>query len=429
MTWRSRTTRARTQRSISARSPSTSTPTSASARTSGTVRSGGQHGHFPFTAIASEDIDQFGTSQIGVNGQVSSSIFESFDQIVNFSVFDNSTPCTVKPRRELEIRDVSVVDDRIRTGPGGAWTFGKLMEDMAPTPADAPAMVEGMLTSFLTQQTVNSFGLPPRFGVQQRPGQHAGPGRDARSVAGAVPPARDRQPHRPQRRHDVSATTAGEGRFVFGFTPFGQTLQATLIIEYSIPATSKAESSSSQTRGTPSARFPSRPSSTTQPCRRSRSASRRAARRRDARTGAPSGRSARTISSRSRRVGVPRVPPRRHERHARSGAGRTDAGSELQLLPSARAVRRRQRAGDPRREAHRAADVPGRAVPGRQRRRLGLLHVAGAGREPRRRVTVSRATPATGATRSARRAATSSRSGRASRARSRSCRGSSPARM
>ena len=86
---------------------------------------------------------------------------------MNFSVFDNSTPCTVKPRRELEIRDVSVVDDPIRTGPGGAWTFGKLMENMAPTPADAPAMVEAMLSSFLSQQTVNSFTLPPRSGVQQ----------------------------------------------------------------------------------------------------------------------------------------------------------------------------------------------------------------------------------------------------------------------
>ena len=88
-------------------------------------------------------------------------------RVVNFSVLDNSTPCTIKPRRELAIRDVSVVDDPVRTGPGGAWTFGKLMENMAPTPADAPAMVEAMLSSFLTQQTVNSFPLPPRSGVQQ----------------------------------------------------------------------------------------------------------------------------------------------------------------------------------------------------------------------------------------------------------------------
>src|SRR5262249_12812105 len=99
--------------------------------------------HLPFAVSASPDIEHFGTSQIGVNASLSSpSTFESLNQVVNFSVFDNSTPCTIKARRELEIRDVSVVDDFVRTGPGGAWTFGKLMEDMAPTPADAPAMVE-----------------------------------------------------------------------------------------------------------------------------------------------------------------------------------------------------------------------------------------------------------------------------------------------
>ena len=123
--------------------------------------------HFPFTAIASEDIDQFGTSQIGVNGQVSSQFtFESFSQIVNFSVFDNSTPCTVKPRRELEIRDVSVVDDWVRTGPGGAWTFGTLMENMAPMLADAPRWSTRCSRRSSPSRRSTSFGLPPRFGVQ-----------------------------------------------------------------------------------------------------------------------------------------------------------------------------------------------------------------------------------------------------------------------
>jgi hypothetical protein len=194
--------------------------------------------HLPFAATASLDIEQFGTSQIGVNGQLFSSTFEVFSQAVNFSVLDNSTPCTIRPRRELEIRDVSVVDDPVRTGPRGAWTFGRLMENMAPTPADAPAMVEAMLASFLTQQTVNGFTLPPRAGIQQVLNSMRGP--DGRLDLS-----------RPAFRllaivnridlNDVSAGTAGEGRFVFGFTPFGQTLQATLIIEYNIPAASQAE--------------------------------------------------------------------------------------------------------------------------------------------------------------------------------------------
>src|SRR5262245_18421300 len=69
----------------------------------------GNTAHLPFSVTASPDIEQFGTSQIDVNAHPFSSNFESFFQAVNFSVFDNSTPCTIKPRRELEIRDVSVV--------------------------------------------------------------------------------------------------------------------------------------------------------------------------------------------------------------------------------------------------------------------------------------------------------------------------------
>jgi hypothetical protein len=195
--------------------------------------------HLPFSATASADIEDFGTSQILVNVDFfSSSGYESLSQIVNFSVIDNSTPCTVKPKRELAIRDISVVDDPIRTGPGGAWTFGKLMENMAPTPEQAPAMVEAMLTSFLIQQTVNSFTLPPRAGVQRVLDSLRGTNgqldlsRSAFRLLAIV--------NRID-LHDVTASTAGEGRFVFGFAPFGQTLQATLIVEYNIPTGSQAE--------------------------------------------------------------------------------------------------------------------------------------------------------------------------------------------
>jgi hypothetical protein len=198
--------------------------------------------HLPFAVTATPDIEDFGTSQIGVNASLYSSTFESFNSVVNFSVLDNSTPCTIKPKRELEIRDLSVVEDRVRTAPGGAWTFGKLMENMAPTPADAPAMVERMLTTFLSTQTVNSFTLPARTGVQRVLDSMRAPdgtldinNRPAFRLLAIV------------NRLDLNdgngmtATTAGEGRFVFGFAPFGQTLSATLIVEYSIPAASQAE--------------------------------------------------------------------------------------------------------------------------------------------------------------------------------------------
>ncbi len=194
--------------------------------------------HLPFSVTASADTELFGTSQIGVNGLLFSSNPESLEAVVNFSVVDNSTPCTIKPRRELEIRDITVVDDPVRTGPGGAWTFGKLMEQMAPTPADAPAMVEGMLSSFLTAQTVNGFTVPARPGVQQVLNSMRGPdgkldlSRQAFRLLAIV--------NRID-LNDVSASSAGEGRFVFGFAPSGSTLQATLIIEYNIPAASQAD--------------------------------------------------------------------------------------------------------------------------------------------------------------------------------------------
>jgi hypothetical protein len=194
--------------------------------------------HLPFAVTASPDIEDFEPLQIFVNAQLFSTNVEPFSQIVSFSVIDTSTACTVRPRRELAIRDVSVVDDPVRTGPGGAWTFGKLMENMAPTPADAPAMVEGMLRSFLSQQTVNSFTLPPRAGAQRVLDSMRGPNgqldlsRPAFRLLAIV--------NRID-LHDVTASTAGEGRFVFGFAPFGQPLQATLILEYNIPAGSQAD--------------------------------------------------------------------------------------------------------------------------------------------------------------------------------------------
>jgi hypothetical protein len=195
--------------------------------------------HVPFTVTAAKNIEDAGTFPISVNAELFSQFtFEQFNQTVNFSVIDTSTPCTIKPRRELEIRDVSVVDDPIRTGPNGAWTFGKLMQDMAPTPADAPAMVEGMLRSFLSDQTINGFSVPSRFGMQQVLDSMRGPNGTLDLSATsktfrllAIVNRIDLNDATP-----TTATTAGEGRFVFGFAPFGQTLSATLIVEYAIPA-------------------------------------------------------------------------------------------------------------------------------------------------------------------------------------------------
>src|SRR6185295_9440256 len=80
------------------------------------------------------------------------------------------TGCHVSTGRELTIRDLSVVDDPIRTsmdGPAsdprtGAWSFGRLMERASLSPADAPDVTEAMFNTFLSQQTINGFTIDPR---------------------------------------------------------------------------------------------------------------------------------------------------------------------------------------------------------------------------------------------------------------------------
>ena len=85
-------------------------------------------------------------------------------RFVQFTVAE-PTGCHVSTPRELMIKSTTVVDDPVRTvfnpsstdARNGVWTFKHLMENIAPTPGDAPAMVEAMLNSFLTQQTINGL--------------------------------------------------------------------------------------------------------------------------------------------------------------------------------------------------------------------------------------------------------------------------------
>ena len=89
-------------------------------------------------------------------------------------VVGDATGCHVTTSHELMITDVSVVDDPVRTTfdatssdpRNGAWTFKRLMENMAASVDDAPAMAEAMLKSFTTEQTINGFTVAPRPGMQ-----------------------------------------------------------------------------------------------------------------------------------------------------------------------------------------------------------------------------------------------------------------------
>jgi hypothetical protein len=166
--------------------------------------------------------------------------FSTSQQQLNTSVTYSvaGTPCSVRSRRELEIRDLSVVEDAVRTAPGGAWTFQHLMENMAPSADQAPAMVEALLSTWLTDQSVGAFTVASRQAMQD---VILGP--FPRTASGALDLA-----HAPFRLlaianridlHNVSAGSAGEGRFAFGLLDqFGNSLQMTLIVEFNIPASS-----------------------------------------------------------------------------------------------------------------------------------------------------------------------------------------------
>ena len=171
-------------------------------------------------------------------------------------VLQQPTGCFVNKKRELMITSTSVVDDPTRTqqfgfsfdGGGGAvpsqgvWTFGRLMRDLAPTPADAPKLVEQLFQTWLTDQTVNGFTIPARAdGIQ-------------RVVLGNFPRLPDgsldldRAPMRLQAivnridLRNLDQGNAGEGRFVFGVLGPGNNVeQFTVIFEYKLPAQTEAD--------------------------------------------------------------------------------------------------------------------------------------------------------------------------------------------
>lgn len=158
------------------------------------------------------------------------------------------TGCFVRTGRELLVRHVSVVDDPIRTtfdAPqdprAGAWTFGKLMENMAPTPADAPAFTEQLFSTWLTHQTVNGFIVPARPAINSLVLQ-SWPRLPGGSLDLTRAPLRLLAIVNRLDLRDLSAGRAGEGRFVFGVVdPSGFPTQFTVILEYNLPASTEQD--------------------------------------------------------------------------------------------------------------------------------------------------------------------------------------------
>jgi hypothetical protein len=175
--------------------------------------------------------------------------FSSFEQLFGLLNYEVGEPvgCHVKTGRELFVRNTSVVDDPIRTSffglPGdprtAAWTFGKLIENAAPSPEQAPDMVENVLRTWLTNQTVNSFTVFARPAIQgvidawpRRPDGKLDLQQSPLTLLGIV--------NRVDLR-DLEAGHAGEGRFVFGVAPFGNPLEFTMILEYRLPASTEQD--------------------------------------------------------------------------------------------------------------------------------------------------------------------------------------------
>lgn len=188
------------------------------------------------SVTASDDPDP-GTYTIPI--QVFSGGFTSFATTsVDFLLA--ASGCRVNTRRELMITNLSVVDDPVRTTGSGAWTFRHLMESMAPTPADAPAMVEAMLRTFTVPQTINGFTVSPRPGFESFILANW-PRVDGQLDLSQAPLTLQAIVNRFDLREPANGD-AGEGRFVFAFNFPGSQfpLQATLILEYKLPATTPA---------------------------------------------------------------------------------------------------------------------------------------------------------------------------------------------
>jgi hypothetical protein len=200
----------------------------------------GETAHLAVNVTGSDDLDPgtFNIPFVVFGNNFSSAFFGSFDFVLAAS------GCRVSTARELMIKSLSVVDDPVRTtftappgdARGGVWTF----KNMAPTPEDAPAMVEAMLSTFGTTQTINGFNIDPRPGMQQLILNNW-----PRTAGGALDLTRaPLQLQAIVNRFDLrnlSEGNAGEGRFVFAFLSPGSPfpLQATMIFEYKLPATTE----------------------------------------------------------------------------------------------------------------------------------------------------------------------------------------------
>ena len=221
----------------------------------------------PFTPVESAPVPSGATGHLTITATAADSVppgsilfldFEVTEPTTGFSDFrfvgfpvSEPTGCHVSTPRELMIKNVSVVDDPVRTvfdatstdPRNGVWTFKHLVEGMAPTPEDAPAMVEAILTTFTTPQTINGFTVAARPFMQSLV-LDSWPRTPDGALDLAQAPVRLQAIVNRFDLRDLAAGDAGEGRFVFAFqdpTFLFFPLQATMIVEYKLPASSESD--------------------------------------------------------------------------------------------------------------------------------------------------------------------------------------------
>lgn len=149
--------------------------------------------------------------------------------------------CSVEvvPSRELMIRDVGVVDDPVRTGPGGAWSFGVLMGRMAGD-GDAELFVRRWLAKLENDQTVNGDLIPGRPKIREALIAPWPRTTDGKLILGRAPFRLLAIVNRIDKRR-ISSGHAGEGQFIFGaIDANGEPLPFTVNLEYKMPAANES---------------------------------------------------------------------------------------------------------------------------------------------------------------------------------------------
>lgn len=157
------------------------------------------------------------------------------------------TGCHVSSQRELMIRNLSVVEDPVRTvltgsaANQGVWSFGGLMQRVSPTPAAAADNTEAMFRTFLSPQTINTFTVPVRPPMEQLVLSTWPRSADGKLDLAKAPLRLLAITHRLDLA-DQAAGKAGEGRFTFGvLDPMGNPMEFTVIFEYALTAKNAEE--------------------------------------------------------------------------------------------------------------------------------------------------------------------------------------------